>query len=61
MEAGENSPDGLECWALIMSALASSDHYVARVRQAGNAGLDVGLSGDGCFQDMLYGVAEDLA
>ena len=39
----------------------SSDHCVARVRQAGNAGLDVGLSGDGCLQDMFYGVAEDLA
>ena len=44
-----------------MSALASSDHYVERVRQAGNTGLDVGLSGNGCFQDMFYGVAEDLA
>jgi hypothetical protein len=39
----------------------SSDHYVARVRQPGNGGLDVGLSGDGCFQDMFHGVAEDLA
>ena len=39
----------------------SSDHYVAWVREAKYAGLDVGLSGDGCFQDMFDGVAEDLA
>jgi hypothetical protein len=39
----------------------SSDQYVARVSEAGNAGLDVGLSRDGYLQDTFDGVTEDLA
>lgn len=34
---------------------------MARVREVKDAGFGVGLSGDGCLQDMFDGVAEDLA